>query len=191
MSILHLAAVVINVILVGGEHGLSLEEWNTVKQETKAIFKRELRGRASKLNFVSPIFEASTTTYTQSNKVEAYYTWRDRLKAEKKKGVWLVVLPPYENNGSRYIAGYARISCFKDLNLSPIVVFLQSKNNNGEDRLLHSAYVVAHEVAHASDATHVDTTTVMNPNPLPWITEFGWLPFDIKSKREIRRCVNS
>ena len=182
-------AVLINVILVQGSYGVTTQEWETIKQETKAIYARELRGRNVPLRFSTPIYEESGITYTLSNKEEAYYSWRDRLRKEGKKGIWLVVLPPVEDNGLRYIAGYARTTCFKDLNLAVVVVFLQSKNSYGDNRLLHSSYAITHELGHAMGAKHVDSMTIMHPNPLPWVTQYGALPFDIKSKREMRRCV--
>lgn len=182
---LPLIAILINIIYVPGEFSLTPNEVSDLLLNVKSIYNTEFPNKPIKLNFSEITYAEPKDTYTVANSQKAYFDWRSSL--QNNRGNFLVILPPTTD---RYIVGYTTPGCHKDKFNSTIVALLQSRNESGQERFVHSTYLVAHEIGHMFNAKHVETETIMNYYPFPLITLYGGLPFDIKSKREIRRCIN-
>lgn len=181
-----LLAILIQIIYVQGPNSLTPNQVSDLLLNVKAIYDSEFPNKPVKLNFSGIHYDNPKDTYTIANSQKAYFDWRSSL--QNSKGNYLVILPPTTD---RFIVGYTTHGCHKDNFNSTVVALLQSQNQAGQDRKVHSTYVVAHELAHIYGASHIDTPTIMNPAPLPLVTTLGALPFDIKSKREIRRCIKN
>jgi len=177
--------ILIQVIYVPGPNSLTPSEVGDLLLNVKSIYDTEFPNKPVKINFSGVHYEVPKDTYTIANSQKAYYDWRSSL--QNSKGNYLVILPPTTD---RFIVGYATPGCHKDNFNSTIVALLQAQNQNGENRQIHSSYLVTHEIGHIFNASHRDTETIMSFDLLHLITLYGGVNFDVASKRDIRRCVD-
>lgn len=95
---------------------------------------------------------------------------------------------PHSLNG--YMVGAANNNCYRKNRLSYGYATAQEYNINGEYRLNHSALGAVHEIGHMMDADHVSSRSVMNTAVLHLYNQYGPLPWDKRSVKQINNCVN-
>ena len=177
--------------VVPGENALSRSETRTAFRETRRFFAEQVginlmlvstkvRRAPGALALFDPTLEDSTPLL---------YYWSKRFWKKHVGGVINVaVLPPLvDADGIPYFSG--RAGGFCSLYSGFAYMTAPRTRLNGQSGVHNAAYTLAHELGHVLGAPHIDTETIMNPYPFPYIDEQGEIPFDIESSRAIRDCL--
>jgi len=102
-------------------------------------------------------------------------------KRFSRRGLVHFLVPPVIQDGRKWMTGVSSMKCASSVSYSVVERF----NSKGEDRWLHSASALIHEVGHGLGADHIDSPTVMNSGVLGLVKD-KLLDFDEVSVQEIR-----
>lgn len=102
-------------------------------------------------------------------------------KRFSRQGLVHFLVPPVVQNGVKWMTGVSSMRCASSVSYSVI----ERTNSKGEDRYIHSAVALMHEVSHGLGANHIDSPTVMNSGVLGLVKD-RLLDFDEVSIQEIR-----
>jgi len=179
------------ITVVPGENALSRSETRAAFRETRRFYAEQVglnlmlvsmrvRRAPGALALLGSTFDDTTPLL---------YYWSKRFWKNHIGGVINVaVLPPLvDADGIPYFSG--RAGGFCSLYSGFAYMTAPQTRLNGQSGVHNAAYTLAHELGHVLGAGHIDTETIMNPYPFPYIDEQGEIPFDIESAKAIRDCL--
>lgn len=185
--------ITIDLVHVLGKHSLSKER----SQELINIAKDEYKNQADIIIKIK-YFRVRNDRITQNlNNRLSILRYFERVFYNRRKyraTVSFAVLPPIQDNGTYFLAGYANGTCRLGSNFGVAVSNAEETNNAKVPRFFHSVVGFMHELGHLLGASHLNTVpaTIMHSNALAYVDAQGGtiLNFHRNSIKQIYNCLS-
>jgi hypothetical protein len=171
------------------EHMIPRPYLDIILREVKARMKFELGLR---LRTVVVTKKPNTPhPYEYDSLYKHFYWWYGKIMNAKKPEKWsFVAMPALEKNGTRYMVGLGHDWCFRTTPETTLSIgTLQTQNQSGADRMLHSVLVMMHELGHNFTLYHNndEVPSVMASGVLYYATPM--MAYSKFERKRARDCI--